>query len=366
VSGRAAVRLVARREVTERLRERSFLISTGITLAIVVLVVAIPPLLGFGGPSEYTVAATDAPSRAIAERARRLQDEFDAKLTIRNGPPADVTLAGGAIRADEQPDDTLVNLLQVANQQADADARPPLKLVTAAPEDPDRDAKAGVAFFTTLILYGQLLAYGFWVASGVVEEKSSRVIEVLLATIRPKHLLAGKVIGLGLLGLAQLLVVALFGLAVAGATGALDIEVDLVGAVALSLVWFVLGYAFYASAYAVAGALVPRQEELQSTTTPLTMLILISLFVALAVNDDPEGTLAHVTAFIPTTAPITMPSRIILGAAPAWEVAASVAVMALSTLALIRLAARIYAAVVLRTGSAVKLREALRLARAGR
>jgi ABC-2 type transport system permease protein len=96
------------------------------------------------------------------------------------------------------------------------------------------------------------------------------------------------------------------------------------------------------------------------------MLILVSLFVGFAVNDSPDGTLAHVTAFVPTTAPITMPSRIILGAAPAWEVAASVAVTILATLALIPLAARIYAAVVLRTGSAVKLRDALRLARAQR
>ena len=151
---------------------------------------------------------------------------------------------------------------------------------------------------------------------------------------------------------------------VAAATGALDVDGDLLVAIALSLVWFVLGYAFYASAFAVAGALVPRQEEIQSSTTPLTMLILISLFVGFAVNDDPDGTLAHVSAFIPTIAPVTMPSRIILGAAPAWEIAASVALMIVATLALIPLAGRIYAAVVLRTGSAVKLREAARAARA--
>ena len=150
----------------------------------------------------------------------------------------------------------------------------------------------------------------------------------------------------------------------AAATGALDVDGELIGAVALSLGWFVLGYAFYASAYAVAGALVPRQEEIQSSTTPLTMLILISLFIGFAVNDDPDGTLAHVTAFIPPVAPVTMPSRIILGAAPAWEIAASAALMIATTLALIPFAGRIYAAVVLRTGSAVKLREALALARA--
>jgi ABC-2 type transport system permease protein len=122
----------------------------------------------------------------------------------------------------------------------------------------------------------------------------------------------------------------------------------------------------YASAFAVAGALVPRQEELQATTTPLTLMIVVSLLVGFAVNDDPGGTLAHVTAFIPMTAPITMPSRIVLGEVPAWEVLAAIVVTVGATVLLIPLAARIYAATVLRTGSAVKLSEALRLARVTR
>jgi ABC-2 type transport system permease protein len=354
------IRLVARREFTERVRERSFLISTGLTLVIIVVVVALPALFGFGDPDEYRISA-DPGSRAIAERAAALDERFDAVVFITDDAP-DVTLADGAIRSQEEPDDKLVDLLQVANQQLDADAPAPLRVETVEPIDPDADAKAGLAFFAVLLLYGQLLTYGYWVAAGVVEEKSSRVIEVLLAAIRPRDLLAGKVIGLGLLGLGQLLLVAALGLAAATVTGALDIDGDLLGAVGLSLVWFLLGYAFYASAFAVAGALVPRQEELQTSTTPLTMLILVSLFAGFIVNSDPEGTLAHICAFIPTTAPITMPGRILLGAVPAWEIAASVAVMVGATAALVPLAGRIYAAVVLRTGSAVKLREALRLA----
>ena len=159
------------------------------------------------------------------------------------------------------------------------------------------------------------------------------------------------------------MIVAAFGLAVAGIGGSLTIDGNLVVAIALALVWFVLGYAFYAGLFACAGALVPRQEELQSSMTPLTMLILISLFVGFAVNDNPDGTLAHVTAFIPTTAPITMPSRIILGAAPAWEIAASAAVMILATVLLIPLAGRIYSGAVLRTGASVKVRDAWRASR---
>jgi ABC-2 type transport system permease protein len=355
------IRLVARREFSERLGERSFQVSTALTLVIIVLAVVLPTALGFGGVSEFTLA-TDQTSRPIAERAVQLQDRFDAKIALGGSDP-DATLRNGEIRSEKEPDDKLVNLLQVANSSLDADARPALRVVTDEPVDPDRDAKAGIAFFAVLILYGQLLTYGYWVAAGVVEEKSSRVIEVLLATIRAKDLLAGKVIGLGLLGLGQLVIVAALGLLMAAVTGAVVIDGALIGAVALSVFWFVLGYAFYSAAFAVAGALVPRQEELQSSTTPLTLVILVSLFLGFAVNSDPEGTLAHVCAFIPTTAPVTMPGRIVLGAAPAWEIAASIAVMILATLALIPLAGRIYSAVVLRTGTAVKLRDALRLAR---
>ena len=235
---------------------------------------------------------------------------------------------------------------------------------TIEPVDAEEDGKAGVAFFTILLLYGQLLTYGYWVAAGVVEEKASRVVEVVLSTIRPKHLLAGKVIGIGLLGLASLLLTVGIALGVAQATGALDVDAEIVGGAALALAWFVVGYAFYACAFACAGALVPRQEELQSSMTPLTLTILVSFFVGFAVLEDPDGTLAHVTAFIPMTAPITMPPRIVTGDVAAWEIVASLAVTIGASIALIPLAARIYAGGILRTGSSLKLREAWRAARA--
>jgi ABC-2 type transport system permease protein len=122
----------------------------------------------------------------------------------------------------------------------------------------------------------------------------------------------------------------------------------------------VLGYAFFACAFACAGALVPRLEELQASTMPLTLTIMVSLFVAFAVNSDPDGTLAHVTAFIPFTAPMTLPPRILVGAAPWYEVVGGALVTIAAAAALIPLAARIYSAAVLRTGSAIKLRDAWR------
>ncbi|HKG64481.1 MAG TPA: ABC transporter permease [Solirubrobacteraceae bacterium] len=385
---RSAVRLVARRELTERVRERSFLVGTCVSIAIIALVVVLPPLLGLDEQDRYTVGAVGEQAAKVAEAARAGAGAFDAEITVRRVEPdgadtelrdgeLDAVLTDDVLRSREKPDDKLVGVLQAADREVRSGAAlreaglsegevraalspEPLRVSTIEPVDDRRDSLGGLAFFTILILYGQLLTYGFWVASGVVEEKASRVVEILLSTIRPRELLAGKVIGLGLLGLAQLLLVAAVGLLVATATGAVDVDSDLLIAVGLSLLWFVLGYAFFACAFACAGALVPRLEELQASATPLTLTIMISLFIAFAVNSDPEGTLAHVSAFIPFTAPMTLPPRILVGAAPWYEVVGGAVVTLAAAAALIPLAARIYSGAVLRTGSAVKLRDAWR------
>jgi len=392
VGGRDAVRLVARREITQRVREKSFLISMLVSLIIVGLVAVVPTVLGLGGDEAYTVGVVDPSARPVADAAARSAGAFDAKLTIRRIAPADAeqaladgdvdaVLSARGLRSQEKPDDALVRVLQAANRQVRAAqvlreaglppaqarralAPQPLAVTTVKPVDSAAEKRGGFAFFAVILLYGQLIGFGYFVAMGVVEEKSSRVVEVLLSTIGPRHLLAGKILGLGVLGLGQLLVLAVLGLGMAGAAGALDIDGDLIVAAALALVWFVVGYAFYASAFACAASLVPRQEELQSVLTPLTLLLLISFFVSFAVIDNPGGTLATVVSFIPFAAPITMPPRIALGEASTVEVIAAFTITLASAAALVPLAARIYSGAVLRTGAAIKLRDAWRGARA--
>jgi ABC-2 type transport system permease protein len=387
----STVQLIARREITERVREKSFLVSTGIGIVIVVLVVLLSAVLG-GGRDEYTVGVTDGAALPTAQAAARGAEAFDAEITVTRLDPreADAALADGEVdvvlnrnrlRSQEEAPDNLVNALQAGHRQAQTAAAlqaqglsaeetrraldpPPLAVATVEEVDESADAIAGFSFIIVLLLYGQLLTYGYWVAAGVVEEKASRVVEVVLSTVRPKQLLAGKVVGLGLLGLAHLLLTAVIGLIAAQATGALDVDRDIVVATALAVAWFVAGYAFYACAFACAGALVPRQEELQSSMTPLSMTILVSFFASFAVLNDPDGTLARVCAFIPMTAPITMPPRIAAGEASTFEIVASLAVTLGAAAALIPLAARIYSGGVLRTGSALKLKDAWRAARA--
>jgi ABC-2 type transport system permease protein len=361
------VGLVAKRELRERTREKSFLISTGINIAIIVAVIVLAALLDSDGTT-YRVAGDQAVVEAAARAAQGTDITVvpvavdDVRAALEDGS-IDAAIENGRIVSKATPPDDLVALLQAGNLNQ-GEPPPPLQVATVEPVDEDADAKAGYTFFIVLILYGQLLTYGYWVSAGVVEEKASRVVEVVLSTIRPAQLLAGKVIGLGLLGLGNLLLIFGVGLGVAKAAGALDVDGAVLGAAALALAWFVVGYAFYACAFACAGALVSRQEDLQSTMTPLTLLILVSFFVAFAVRESPDGTLAHITAFIPMTAPLTVPPRIVTGDIPAWEIVASLVVTAGAAALLIPVAARIYAGGILRTGSALKLRDAWRAARA--
>lgn len=392
MTGRRAVGLVARREVVETARERTFLISTGVSILIVVLVATLPPLLGIGERDRYTLAVADGASEPVARAAVRGADAFDADLEFRRLDPAqaraelddgdvDAILQRGVLQSKEDPDDKLVNLVQAANGRVGATRAlrraglrgeelraaldpPALAVRTIEPVNEARERRGGFAFIAVIVLYGQLVTYGYLVSMGVVQEKASRVIEVLLAAIRPLHLLAGKVLGLGVLGFGQLVLTAIIGLGAAAASGALDVDGDVLIAAGLALGWFAVGYAFYACAFAAAGALVPRQEELQSTTTPLTMIVLASFLLSFAVLDDPDSTLATVASFVPMTAPIIMPPRIALAEASPVEVIGAFVVTAGAAAALIPFAARVYTGAVLRTGAAVKLRDAWRAARA--
>jgi ABC-2 type transport system permease protein len=201
-----------------------------------------------------------------------------------------------------------------------------------------------------------LLTYGGWVGMGVLEEKSSRVVEVVLSAVRPAELLAGKVVGIGVLGLAQLALVGGVGLLSAVLAGS-DAPPSAPGAVGLVLLWFVLGFAFYSCAFAVAGSAASRQEDAQSVMGPLYVLLVVSYLVAQAAQTDPDSALARVSSFVPALAPLTAPSRVLLRHAPLSEVLASVALTVIGTLVLVRLAGRLYGGAVLRFGPKLRLRE---------
>jgi ABC-2 type transport system permease protein len=384
------VRVVARREFVERIRDRGFLISTGITLTILVSFVVVSALLG--GTTSFDLAVSGASSEAIGDelveaadgldievRLRRFASAGAAERAVRDGEVDAALLEGARIVVRSEPPTELVGVIQVVSARERSGAalrgagltgdeisaaleQPALPVSALEPLDRRQREYAAIGFVGVLALYGQLFAYGYWVASGVVEEKSSRVVEVLLATVRPSQLLRGKILGIGVLGLVQLGAIAAAGFAAAQVLGSLRFPSGALGVIAVVLLWFVLGYFFYASLFAVAGALVSRQEDLQATMTPLTILIVASFFIGIQANQAPDSTLAVVASFLPPSAPLVMPSRLILGEAPLWQGVVSVALSIAATAALVPVATKVYARAVLQPGK-VRVRQILRSAR---
>jgi ABC-2 type transport system permease protein len=383
---RGAYLLVARREFVERARDRSFKISTGVTITFLAGFIL---LASFGGGGKrYDVAVVGAEATSAVQLSDAAARALGFSIEIRPYPTAsgasaavrdgvvDAAFVQGAIVVKSAGAKDLVTALQLSAQQisirraladaglsaqeiSDALNRPPPPVRSLEPAGGDRGQAAAVAFVGVLVLYGQLFAYGYWVASGVVEEKASRIIEVLLATIRPAHLLRGKILGIGALGLCQLILIGATGLGVALATGLLHVPAGAALAVVYVIVWFLLGFTFYASLFAMAGALVSRQEDLQATITPLSLVIVASLIVGVQAVANPTSTLAVVASMVPFSAPLTMPSRLVLGQASFLAALLSAALTIAGALALIPVATRAYSRAVLQSGR-VKLRDAFR------
>jgi ABC-2 type transport system ATP-binding protein len=232
----------------------------------------------------------------------------------------------------------------------------------AAPADQEA-AGVIVAIIGIGVLSGLLILFGQFVAQGVVEEKSSRVVELLLATMKPWQLLAGKIVGLGLLGLAQIVVIAVVGVAGALAFDLVDIPGELIGTAVSVVLWFVLGYAFYAAIFAVAASLVSRQEDLAAVIMPTTLVLVVAFIVGIQASASPDGALARITSYVPGLSPLVMPVRQAAGDVAVWEIALAVVLMLIAIALIVRVGGRVYAGALLRTGGRTKVREALRAER---
>jgi ABC-2 type transport system permease protein len=229
------------------------------------------------------------------------------------------------------------------------------------PVTEERTEREELAFIALLVLFLALSVYGGFLVTGIVEEKSSRVVEVLLARLRPSELLAGKILGIGMVGLAQLGLVAasaLIALRFAENPSATTTP-DTIGWVVF---WFVLGYGFYAVLYATAGSLVSRQEEAQSIQFPVSAVLIVAYFVSMQAAQSPDGTAAVIGSLFPPTAPMVMIARTAHGTVPWWQIVASATLMVVTVYGMVQLAGRIYTGAVLRFGARLRLKEAWRSA----
>ncbi len=379
MSGRRVITLVARREIRERLRSKAFLASTLVILALVGGSVALGQV--FNPEKMYRVAVTAPVPPGLASALQHAAEPFDdAKVRVHV-----VESPAAGRRALEAKDVDVLLLLSddrlIFRSDVDAKAAavadtavralrrhlpsaPELTATTLhTPEAKTTDAGTLVAYVGSLLLLMSLAFYGQWVVTGVVEERNNRVVELVMSTVRPRHLLAGKVIGIGLLGFTQLALIA--GLAaVLLAAGAFDAPRSLGGNLALVIPWFVFGFALYAVAYAAAGALASRQQNADTAGQPVTYTLLAVYFagyVALSVN--PDGPLANLLTIFPLTAPLVLPARSALVGVPVWEHALAVVLVVCSIYVLVRFAGRVYAHGLLHGGPGLGARAAWRLAR---
>ena len=384
--------VVARRDFSVRLRDKGFVISTALTLTVLTVFVLIIAYGGGGGAAQFRLAIagegqalpvsvlrTQARAASVSLTIRVFADAVAARAAVSAGMQDAVLIDGTELVGDHSVPPQLTNVVEAAAVQhriatnLDPSLTPdqvqallnplPVAVRTIAPADPNQATNRAVALVALLLLYGQLFGYGIAVASGVIEEKSSRIVEILLSAIKPRELLAGKVLGIGALGLLQLVFISVYAVVLASATGAMHVPAHALGTVAISLGWFALGFAFYASLFAVAGALVARMEELQNAIVPINLLILASFFISITAVGSPDTPLAIAASLLPFSSALAMPVRIAVGSATPGQILASLAILVVSIGGLVPFAGRLYSNAVLRTGSRVKLREVWRATR---
>jgi ABC-2 type transport system permease protein len=391
VTPRRHVLLVAARDFRERIGSRAFQVSTGLTVLLIAAFILAPSLLGAGESPTWRIGTVGSPPDglipAVAVAApdpdtvievEELASILELEEALRNGEidagfTDDVVYSG-----DDSPDELVAVLaavagsLDLAERAGDLGLDPDeirdllggnLQVVEVSDGDGARDSTGNraFAFFGVIFLFISIVTYGQWILIGVIEEKSSRVVEVVLGAVRPHHLLTGKVLGIGALGLGQLLVVGVVALLLVRQSTTFELPTAAASAAATVIVWFLLGFAFYATAYAATGALVSRQEEAQNAAFPLTLLLMVGYFIA-SFSFTGDNPILRVASLVPPTAPMTMPIRMVAGDAALWEVVVSLALMVAVTYVLVRLAGRIYAGGLLRTGGRIKMREAWRSA----
>ncbi|GAA2225303.1 ABC transporter permease [Herbiconiux moechotypicola] len=355
--------LVARREMSMRLRSKAFLISTGILMLAILASIIVGGILGatasttkvatVAGTASVTaevpgLEVTEAASADAAEELVR-SGEVDAAILPAGTSSTSTTgaLPYEIVALDSTPT-TLVQLLSTSPE-----------VVLLEPTD-DGDGFLsyiiGIAF--GVVFFMSAVTFGATIAQSVVEEKQTRVVEILLSTISARELMAGKVVGNSILAFGQIALIALIsalGLTITGQSALLGM---LGPAILWFVVFFVFGFVLIAALFAATAALVSRQEDVGSVTSPVMMLVMIPYFLVIFFNSN-EAVMG-VMSYVPFSAPIGMPLRLFLGDASWWEPLLSLVILLATTVVVVLIGSRIYSNSLLRTGSRVKLLDALK------
>jgi ABC-2 type transport system permease protein len=390
------VGLVAAREIRERLRGRIFRVVTILLMLVIAGAIIIPSIhhskaavvsvgvvSGPTAPSaslitqvahslSIKVRVVDEGSRATAISALRAgrvdlvvngADGLIVKEHLSASDTSDTaqlahTLAQdlavyGAYRADGLSLAQIEGLAHVAPV-------PVTSLVRAAPSPPVKTGVVATSLIGVILIFVILNQYLTWTLMGVLEEKASRVVEVLLATVRPIELLGGKLLGIGTVVMAQAFLLVIEALVIAKAVGSSLLHGSGPAVIVTTLVFLALGYALYSWLYAAAGSMAERQDQVQSLILPLTVPLIFGYIVVLTgVSSGSPSALVKVLAYVPPTAPFAMTALVGFGDAAWWQVALSAGESVVLTIGVAVVAARIYRRAVLRTGRRVRWSEVL-------
>lgn len=397
------VRLVASRELRERMRSRATRIVTVLMPLLVVVLIAIPALvqapasatrLGLvGGPAQAVGADVRGAAKAagldvrivqVPSRAAAVKDltrgRIDAALILRGTTAVAIVRGSVGYFRTETLDPQLGAALQATlnaahEQQVLIGAGVPMPTLRAAftpvrlavqtlkPPPKDQMARDVAALAAALLLYVTLALYGNAVVAGVAQEKTSRTAEVLVSAVRATDLLVGKVLGIGIFGFGQMAITIAAGLLANAVFQHTVIPGTIWVLLPSVLVWFVIGYAFYAFAFAVGGTLVGRQEDVQNVAMPFVLPLMAGFMLTYLLIAEPTNPVLRILSFLPPLAPILMPARLAIGSVPAWDPWLAALLTLAAIYGEVRLAARIYAPALVRGGGRLSWRAALALRR---
>lgn len=384
----AGLGLVTAREIKNRGLSKSNLVGVAITVGIVGVLSALPALISGDSQHEVGVAGPDSSDMqaSLEQQAENVDTDLDVTVydsvdeleTAVEENDIDAGVIDGTLYVDQDINMELTMMLESAhaevasNEQLVESGLDPAEVYEALNVAPLEEVSVGdgngydpmshiVATTVAVMLMMTIMIPIMTVAMGVVEEKSSRIVEILLTSLKPWQLLGGKIVGLGVVGAFNVIAIAITALTVGTVAGTLpDMPDGTTEVLASVLIWWVLGFTFFAAMAGAAGSLVSRQEDSNSTLTPVTMLLVVAYMGSFVVTANPNGALGQTLSIVPPFSSITMPARMVFTDVPLREQFLAAGLLALAAIGMLYLGTVIYKRTVMRMGGRVKLMEALK------
>lgn len=400
----------------EQARKKSFIVSTIIIYLLIIIALCIPSIINAFRSSPGGSSSSESPDTIylidggdiLSDRIGALNAELSGyKIVLKQPQDKDSIISSvksndseslvvlssnnGApffefyvksITASLSPDDVARAIKKVYGQKVLAENGVADNVISSAYTDVAYSANflgggsvGGLAasVIVVLILFTAIYMYGYWVAMSIASEKTSRVMEVLITSTKPSRIVIGKSLGMGILGLCQLVGMIIVGALTYKLAYPKDFTIEGVSihlscftpfSIFIIIVYFIFGFALYAMMYAVCGATVSKAEDIQQAIMPVSLIGVAAFYFAYTtVLTNPDSSAAAAASLIPFTAPFTMPSRVLAGAVPAWHILLSLALLVLTTALMTYISIKLYSSAILHYGKRLKISELIKMSK---